>query len=153
MDSVLNGVCTTQEFSVRNGDPVPSGVCTMQQFDFMQQFSVKNLDPVLNGVCTTIQQQKSGPSSQWCLHKSSVSKIWALFSMVQGSHCLLEICVNQCETLHILHQRHKKCIWYNLELTHIIKPKWWSNLIVSSRSITWADKNSKKVYPCTQKMW
>ena len=46
MDPVVNGVCTTQEFSVRNLDPVPNGVCTTQQF------SVRNMDPVLNGVCT-----------------------------------------------------------------------------------------------------
>ena len=32
--------------------------------------------------------------------------------------------------LSILHQWHEKCIQYNQELTHITKPKWWSNLIV-----------------------
>ena len=37
----------------------------------------------------------------------------------QGSCWLLEICVNRCETLGILHQWHEKCVQHNLELTHI----------------------------------
>ena len=41
----------------------------------------------------------------------------------QGSCCLLEICINQHKTLRILRQWHEKCVRYNLELTHIIKPK------------------------------
>ena len=46
----------------------------------------------------------------------------------QGSRCLLEICVNQRETLWIWRQWHEKCVQFNLQLTHITKPKWWSNL-------------------------
>ena len=41
----------------------------------------------------------------------------------QGLRCLLEICVNQRETLRILRQWHEKCIQYNLELMHITKLK------------------------------
>ena len=37
----------------------------------------------------------------------------------QGSHCLLEICINRRETLRILHQWHKKCVQENLKLMHI----------------------------------
>ena len=39
----------------------------------------------------------------------------------QGSHCLLEICVNRRETLRILRQWHEKCVLYNLELTNKAK--------------------------------
>ena len=52
-------------------------------------------------------------------------------NVYQGSRCLLEIYVNWHKTLCILYQWHEKCIQYNLELTHITKPKWWSNLIVA----------------------
>ena len=33
----------------------------------------------------------------------------------QGSCCLLETCINQCKTLHILRQWYKKCVQHNLE--------------------------------------
>ena len=42
---------------------------------------------------------------------------------IQGSRCLLEVCVNRRETLRILRQWHETCVQYNLELTHITKPK------------------------------
>ena len=47
---------------------------------------------------------------------------------IQGSRCLLEICVNGSRDLC---QWHEKCVQHNLELTHITKPKWWRNLIIA----------------------
>ena len=41
--------------------------------------------------------------------------IQGTFKCYQGSCCLLEIYVNQCKTLHILHQWYKKCIQHNQE--------------------------------------
>ena len=46
---------------------------------------------------------------------------WSLLVVhlhLQGSHCLLVICVNQRETLHILRQWYEKCIQHNLGLAN-----------------------------------
>ena len=43
---------------------------------------------------------------------------------IQGSRCLLVICVNRREKLRILRQWHEKGVQYNIELTHITKPTW-----------------------------
>ena len=60
------------------------------------------------------------------------TSIIIIIIIIQGSRCLLEICVNQRETLCILHQWHEKCVQYNLELTHITPVLNWANL--SSRT-------------------
>ena len=39
--------------------------------------------------------------------------------VLQGLHCLLEICINQRKTICILRHRHEKCVQHNLKLTHI----------------------------------
>ena len=67
--------------------------------------------------------------------------------IIQGSHCLLEICIKQHETLPILSQWYEKCM-HDRESAHKERKKWWSNF--SSQSKKWADENSKmKGYLCT----
>ena len=64
-------------------------------------------------------------------HITMATTVPTYIYIIQGSCCLLEICVNRRERLRILHQWHEKCVQYNLELTHITKPKWCSNLTVA----------------------
>ena len=42
----------------------------------------------------------------------------------QGLHCLLDICINLCETVLILPQWYEKCVQHNLELAHKQKKLW-----------------------------
>ena len=79
-------------------------------------------------------------SSAYCeiLYSVSPIKIPLIFLfcliIVQGSRCLLEICVNWCETLRILCQWHEKCVQYKPRIDDFLKITGKDNLTVFSYS-------------------